>query len=207
MEFVSAPNGQEFNVYSDRIPSWNGWLASIVLDSFGNHIGVDGTSKSISNSVDIQLLMALRAKSDVIVTTGKTARIEGYKASRFAPIAIVSQQQDPKEGIPAFSQPGDFESIVLKSNGSELDFVELGLQLTSLGFKRFLFEGGPSTMKQLLRSNVESELVLSIVCEDSSKRLVPRSIAETLLGLRPEFDLVDDFLVDQNRVTRWARKG
>jgi hypothetical protein len=48
---------------------------------------------------------------------------------------------------------------------------------------------------------------LSIVSEDSSKKLVPRSIAETLLGLRPEFDLVDDFLVDQNRVTRWARKG
>ncbi len=207
MDLVSVAYGQEFNFYSDRIPSWNGWLASMVLDSNGNHIGVDGTSKSISNSVDIQLLMALRAKSDVIVTTGKTARIEAYKASRFAPIAIVSRQPKPLDGIPALSQTGDFESIVLKSDGRELDFIELGRQLSLLGFNRFLFEGGPSTMSQLLRSNVASGLVLSVVDVDSSQKLEPRRIAEASLGLGPEFEQADDFVAERNRVTRWVRKA
>jgi riboflavin biosynthesis pyrimidine reductase len=207
LDIISVAYGQEFNFYSDRIPSWNGWLASMVLDSKGNHVGVDGTSKSISNSEDIKLLMALRAKCDVIVTTGKTARIEAYKASRFAPIAIVSRQPKPLDGIPAFSQTGAFESIVLKSEGLELDFDELGRQLTSLGFNKFLFEGGPSTMSQLLRSNVASELVLSVVDVDSSKKFEPRKIAETRLGLGSEFELADDFLAEKNRVTRWVRKG
>lgn len=207
MDLVSVSYGQEFNFYSERLPSWNGWLASMVLDSNGNHIGVDGTSKSISNSMDIHLLMALRAKSDVIVTTGKTARIEAYKASRFAPIAIVSRQPKPLDGIPAFSQTGDFKSIVLRSDGLELDFDELGRQLRTLGFNRFLFEGGPSTMSQLLRSDVASELVLSVVDVDASQKLEPRRIAETRLGLGPEFVLADDFLAERNRVTRWVRTG
>jgi riboflavin biosynthesis pyrimidine reductase len=179
----------------------------MVLDSNGNHIGVDGTSKSISNRMDIHLLMALRAKSDVIVTTGKTARIEAYKASGFAPIAIVSRQPKPQDGIPAFSQTGDFKSIVLRSDGLELDFDELGRQLRTLGFNRFLYEGGPSTMSQLLRSDVASELVLSVVDVDASQKLEPRRIAETRLGLGPEFVLADDFLAERNRVTRWVRTG
>jgi hypothetical protein len=48
---------------------------------------------------------------------------------------------------------------------------------------------------------------LSVVDLDSSQKLEPRRIAETRLGLGPEFVLADDFLAERNRVTRWVRTG
>jgi hypothetical protein len=206
LDVVSIPSGQEFNFYSGRIPSWNGWVASIVLDVHGNHFGADGTSKSISNNLDFKLLMALRAKCDVIVTTGKTARLESYKASRFAPIAIISRQSNPKIGIPAFSEPGAFESILLESSGVDLDFHHLGEQLRSLGFNRFLFEGGPSTLRVLMNSCEQAKLVMSIAGLDHSQKLDAQIFAQTSLGIEAHLHTTDEFSIGLNKVAILARE-
>lgn len=205
METLVIPSGQEFNIYSSRFPSWKNWLATMVLDPNGNHVGEDGTSKSISNYQDLQLLLALRSKSDVIVTTGKTARIESYKNSRFAPIAVVTKSAKSLKNIPALEEVGEFENFVLSTDSEKIDFAEIEAQLKNRGFEAILFEGGPASLTELFSSKLEIQFVLSVIGGGSLDESYIRQLAQERLGLTEEFSPVDDFLIGQNRVIRWVK--
>ena len=63
---------------------------NLAVDSEGLVAGVTGSSNDVSNQLDRTLLAALRKQSDVIVTSGATARAENLKASKFAPIVVLS---------------------------------------------------------------------------------------------------------------------
>ncbi|MFM6971403.1 MAG: hypothetical protein ACKOWH_02290 [Rhodoluna sp.] len=136
-----------------------GWRAAIVLNANGEFIGRDGSSKSISNDSDRALLFELRSQSDVIVTTGKTARSEQYQSSKFAPIAFITRNPESLRNIPAFMVPGDFPNRILTSKNHDLNW--LPDQIRELGFSRPLFEGGPDSLNQLIDSGVAIEIFAS----------------------------------------------
>ena len=205
MEKLVIPSGQEFNIFSSRFPSWKNWLATMVLDIDGNHTGEDGTSKSVSNDLDLQLLLALRSRSNVIVTTGKTARTEGYKSSRFAPIAILTRRAETLKNIPALDQVGAFENLVLRSETEHINFAEVQENLKSRGFNTFLFEGGPASLSELLSSKLEIQFVLSVIGGGDLDLKYIRQIALERVGLTDEFSLEDDFLAGENRVLRLVK--
>jgi riboflavin biosynthesis pyrimidine reductase len=59
-----------------------------------------GNSDSASNEIDRALLRVIRSQSNLIITSGKTARDENLNASSFAPMLILTRATDPLE-IPA----------------------------------------------------------------------------------------------------------
>jgi riboflavin biosynthesis pyrimidine reductase len=185
----------------------------MVVNLEGAHFGSDGTSKSISNNLDLALLMALRSKSSVIVTTGETARKESYRSSRFAPLAFITKNPQSLADLPAIKEQGSFENIFLKQNGPNLNFNEITGQLKEMGFNSFLFEGGPSSLQLLLNSSESVKLVFSFTNTDASGRLAKRKWEplEALSKALPEFghaselSLEDDFEAGQNRVITWVK--
>lgn len=212
MESLQIAEGQAFNVLGARIPNWSGWLASIVVDKFGNHVGADGTSKTIGNDLDLQLLMALRSKCSVIVTTGATARAEKYKSSRFAPIAFITKNQNSLSDVPAVKSVGTNPNIFLESSSDKIDFVEIETKLSHQGHASFLFEGGPSTLQQLVESGNQMQLVLSIIdggqsAHDSADHKELQQALHRVLAKDSALELADDFIAGQNRITRWVKQG
>ena len=65
---------------------------SFVVDSFGSSVNRDGNSKGLGNETDLELLRTLRANSEVVLTSGLTARAENYRMPRHADLAIFTAQ-------------------------------------------------------------------------------------------------------------------
>jgi hypothetical protein len=163
------------------------WVrVNIVTDTLGNVVGTSGTSRELTGGADRDLLKALRKESDVVVLGGSTVRAEPDSIPRKSPVAIVSQSGDvPLEAlkrargritilhgrgatIPAFA-----DGVVLK----EFTGAAILSALRKLGYKRIVFEGGPTLASLILQSGLVDEL-----CQTISPQL----------GIRvPELALVD----------------
>lgn len=73
--------------------------SSFVVDYTGSSVNQVGNSKGIGNETDLELLKALRAKSEVVLTSGLTARVEGYKMPRHADLAIFTAKGVSQLGL------------------------------------------------------------------------------------------------------------
>jgi riboflavin biosynthesis pyrimidine reductase len=86
----------------DCYGTWVGIRSNHVINSSGELSGPDGSSRSISTPEDRELLIALRAKANLVVVDAKTARSERYGLpSSGAALAIFSATGDFTD-IPAF---------------------------------------------------------------------------------------------------------
>ena len=199
--------GQEFNQFVENIPAWTGWLATLVSDEHGHLVGLDGNSKGIGNQLDLQFLLALRSRADVIVTTGKTARAESYKASRFAPLAFLTKTRASLSDLPAVLEPGAHENIFLEPLDGVQVFEWANEELTKKGYTSILFEGGSSSLESLWSSDLNIQLVFSIAnCQEAEDVDVATVISKALPWLNMH-ELADDFVLAPNRVTRWVKSA
>ena len=73
--------------------------SSFVVDDTGSFVNDAGNSRGIGNESDLELLKALRAKSEVVLTSGLTARAEGYKMPRHADLAIFTARGVAQLGL------------------------------------------------------------------------------------------------------------
>lgn len=205
MRRIDVIAGQEFNQFVENMPAWTGWLATLVSSEAGLLVGHDGNSKGIGNRIDLQLLIALRSKADVICTTGATARAESYKASRFAPVAFLTKSRDSLREIPAVVEPGQHENIFLEPKRGFDAFEWSSAEMNDRGFTSILFEGGPSSLEALWKSDVPAQLVFSIAnCREPEKVNVLK-VLETALPWLKSHQLADDMVFGTNRVTRWVK--
>lgn len=205
MRRIDAVAGQEFNQFVEFIPAWSGWLATIVSNEEGLIVGQDGNSKGIGNQIDLQMLMALRSKADVICTTGKTARAESYKASRFAPLAFLTKSRESLSELPAVIEPGAHENIFIEPRADVDPFNWANTELTNMGFTSILFEGGPSSLEVLWLADLPVQLVFSIAnCQEAQDVDVLDILGKALPWLKSP-ELVDDIVIGPNRVTRWVK--
>ena len=65
---------------------------SFVVDENGEVANSSGNSKGIGNQTDLELLRSMRASSEVVLTSGLTARLEQYRMPRHADLAIFTAQ-------------------------------------------------------------------------------------------------------------------
>ena len=207
MRRIDAAAGQEFNQFVENIPAWSGWLATLVSNEDGLIVGQDGSSKGIGNQVDLQLLMALRSKADVICTTGRTARAESYKASRFAPLAFLTKSRESLSKISAVVEPGSHANIFIEPRAGIDPFNWANKELNNMGFTSILFEGGPSSLEHLWLADLPIQLVFSIAeCQEAEDVDVLEILGIALPWLKSP-ELVDDIVIGPNRVTRWVKSS
>lgn len=119
--------------------------ASLVVSPSGNHVGSDGTSKTLGGQADFEWFTGLRNRAEVILTSGKTYRDESYKPPRKARLAVFSTKHgspDLLDGAISIGpkQASDYEGAVryLLTEGYGSIHCEFGpkgfIALTRAGF-------------------------------------------------------------------------
>ena len=204
MEYLEVQPGQEFNTLQDQFGNWNGWLCSYAVDAYGNTVGEAGTSSDLSSPFDLELLKSLRSQADCIVTTGKTARTENYKASKFAPIAFLTRSPNSLNEIPAFAQPGEFVNIVFSDFEDSTLFLDVKAALEKLGFKKLLFEGGVSSLRALMSQSANLSLLTSISNSQAPASVDSVQVLRGLIGDDIQANIVKDLVTNSNRVIQWS---
>ncbi len=140
-----------------------------------NGTNLDASSDNSSNKLDRELLKFIRSQSDLIITTGKTARAENLTASKFAPMLILTTSSDDldiaavqvNEGKPVYitqrlgtQYPSD-KAIAIGGVQDELpEFVDSFCRANS--FKHSVFESGMETAKIFAASGKINEVNLTL---------------------------------------------
>lgn len=201
------------------------FLLNFVSNENGDFVGENQSSRDLSNELDYQALMGYRQAADGIFTTAGTARVEQYRRSRLAPLALISRSGD-FSGIPAVeaeqSLPTNNKVYLLVKRSLvratkarytapwvqvvSIGFgsaFEISFRLTRLGWRRILVEAGPTFAKWLINKSMIRGLALTIVGVTSQNPLVASQAALRNLGIAgAELESAD--LVDTTMFTRWT---
>jgi riboflavin biosynthesis pyrimidine reductase len=207
MQVVEIVSGQEMNFFAESFGNWQGWSASLVIGTRGETQGDDGTSKPLSNPFDLSILLALRSKADLIVTTGETARAEEYRTSRFAPIAVISRRPESLLTLPLFSENQSNRNMVLSPRAKQTIPEALADAGLATAGSKILFEGGLSTLRELIRQGLNLNLIISRPNSAIGSELEALDVYQTLNLPHENSELLDDLLIGQHRVLRFSING
>lgn len=129
--------------------------ASLVVSDQGLFSGEHGTSKTLSDPVDKLWLSALRRHSQIVLTSGKTFRVEQYRMPKTADLAVLTTKELDTSRL----EPRPEQSLhLLKSSAS---FEGSITDLQAVGYTRIHVEFGPTGIKALLASELRFTLFLS----------------------------------------------
>lgn len=155
----------------------------------GDYMDDSGSSRGISNSADLGLLLQARSESDVAVTGGGTARAEKLNSTARCSICLVSNSLNtlslpllkPAEGhkvLLASSEPSLLEAASMQTVVeciTLIDGLPLAKQLVeslrSRGFKRILLEGGPKLIQAFSSDELINEVHLTVTGSRSKMTL------------------------------------
>lgn len=125
--------------------------ANIVQGASGEFVDESGSSRGISNALDLERLLALRTLSDVVVTDGETARKEQYKVPRVADLAVITRQ-----GYTPRESDSTRKYVELRQN--PLDAVQ---SLIDSGYKRILLEVGPNLLRSMALAGLVDQICIT----------------------------------------------
>jgi hypothetical protein len=132
-------------------------------------------SDEITTQADRTLLKFIRSQSDLIVTTGKTARVENLSASNFANLLIVTNS-DELIAIPA-TQVNKGRPVMLTQrfetdypNVSAATIGKIQEPITQFvtafcranSYTRPVLESGPATIREFAQAKLISEMNLTV---------------------------------------------
>lgn len=234
------PTLQKFEGLSRDDQSWiiakeygicNGWRVNFAIDAAGKSFGETGSSIDVATELDRLLLGKLRSLADVIVTSGQTARVEKYRSSKHAPIAIFTNTGD-LDAVPAIQGTQYFTPLVLapssKTNEIESGLSDVDVQVLAYetsgesgswpsaiasvlhheGFQSPILESGLSTLRQFIENNVVDEICLTVTYPSSipiSARNLSATNLEKNLGPIDGFKLTNLFSDGKATFSRWRR--
>ena len=173
-----ALDDTDFESVSAWYPKIRGSRFNFVISpkSSGNQ-----NSNELSNPVDRYILKAIRSQSDLIITTGKTARDENLTASKFAPLVIITK--DPNIDIPATNLSTErpvfiasYESIFRDYANPNLKFIKLNVEsfadsaesvLADLESDSPVFETGLNAFRDLAIAGLIDEVCLTVTSSAS----------------------------------------
>jgi riboflavin biosynthesis pyrimidine reductase len=128
--------------------------ASLVVSKAGLSINELGNSKGLGNSTDLQLLKWFRGRSQIVLTSGKTAAAEEYRYPSSAELAILSRS--------------DRKYVYLENDlnrvrflGDQKSYTSAVEALHSQGFERIHTEFGESGFFELVQSGIADGFVSS----------------------------------------------
>jgi hypothetical protein len=176
LEQVFPVAGKEVAFESEHLavlyPKVEGLRFNFVI---ANGTNLAATSDNSTNKLDRELLRFIRSQSDLIITTGKTARAENLAASRFAPMLILTTSSEDlniaavqaNEGKPVYitqrlgiQYPSE-KAIAIGGVQDQLpEFVDSFCRANS--FKHSVLESGMETAKIFASSGNINEVNLTL---------------------------------------------
>ncbi len=109
--------------------------ATLVVGPEGEHVGPDGTSKSLGGKADFDWFVSVRRRAEVVLTSGKSYVDEIYRPPANAELAVFSRALTASDLGPG---------IMLISENQAANFREAVKHLQSLGFEKIQCEFGPT---------------------------------------------------------------
>ena len=158
------------------------WVRAMMLHTLdGAYFGPDGSSKSLSNSRDRDVLLETRRSADVVLVGAATIRAERYRPMRTnAVVAIVSPSLDLPWEEPLFGESTHTPIVFTVTGNERREALEVALEmqeqgkvqivplpdpaidsLTYLheqGHQRIVCEGGPRLLESLFQFVDELDL-------------------------------------------------
>ena len=194
LEQVFPVSGTEVAFDSEHLavlyPKVEGLRFNFVI---ANGTNLDASSDNSTNKLDRELLKFIRSQSDLIITTGKTARAENLTASKFATMLILTTSSEDlniaavqeNEGKPVYitqrlgtQYPSD-KAIAIGGVQDELpEFVDSFCRANS--FKYSVLESGMETAKIFASSGKINEVNLTLT--KFTSKLDAEDTAKDFLG-------------------------
>jgi riboflavin biosynthesis pyrimidine reductase len=145
--------------------------ASLVVSNDGQTISEMGNSKGLGNETDLQLLKWFRARSQIVLTSGKTAFAEEYRYPSSAELAILSRSERNYTSLEK-----DLGRVrFLADQASYVSAVET---LHSQGFERIHTEFGIEGFVELVQSGFADGFVSSVSASGVTEFLVTTQLTE-----------------------------
>lgn len=156
----------------------------------GQFFGVNGSSRDISNEVDLAHLIKLRSQADALLVGGATARAEDYRpAKRFETYVFTTQPQST-----------DLSPIEFDNDDGLVERV--GEVISK--HKRALSECGPALLNKMLRLGLVNQLFLTVSFAEEPNKFSAEKSAELLLEL-DGYNLDKFEVVGNSALTLWRR--
>ena len=174
--------------YQSPEPNWV--RANMVISQDGHFVGSSNSSRDLTSQVDLQLLLLLRALSDVVLVGANTARVESYRQPKVRDEFAFLDRQPPRLAIVSSSLEldvtsnlfhGGFHRTLVINAGENfaseemLDAADvvsvkndenfattLIATLLDLNLLKVTCEGGPTLLSQLLLADVVDEYDLTV---------------------------------------------
>ena len=186
-EVFPTPSSIEVDLNSTDFEAVATWYPKILGSRFNFVISSkpsgNQNSNEISNTVDRYILKTIRSRSDLIITTGKTARDENLTSSKFAPVVIITK--DPNNiDIPATNLSSEKPVVIASSESLGRDYANTNLKFMKLNVTGFaasaaallaeleshspVFETGLNSFRDLAAAGLIDELCLTVTSAASS---------------------------------------
>ncbi len=164
--------------YFKELVSGYDLTASLVCDENGNTVNREGSSAGIGNQTDLALLIALRRKSQVVLTSGETFRADQYRFPKFADLAVLTR------GSIDIAVPVGQHLLILDSSYSRA----IG-DLISRGYLRVHIEFGLTGIQELVSQSRLDALFLSSTSLQGVHMLAQK------LGVTPTIYCLEDLCI------------
>ena len=157
----------------------------------------EANSDLSSSEADRFFLKVIRSQSDLIVTTGATARSEALKASKYAPLLLLTKQEElhcPATQLQSekkvFVTVKDqlFENTNAKAVGLTNEPLASWIEnfMLNQDFQTVVVEAGLTVTRELLAMDLAEEFCLSVTgATDSDEATIFAKSFLLELGLRP----------------------
>jgi hypothetical protein len=194
LEQVFPVSGTEVAFDSEHLavlyPKVEGLRFNFVI---ANGTNLDTSSDNSTNKLDREMLKFIRSQSDLIITTGKTARAENIAASKFAPMLILTTSSDDldiaavqvNEGKPVYitqrlgTQYPSEKAIAIGGVQDQLpEFVDSFCRANN--FKHSVLESGMETARIFVSSASINEVNLTLT--NFTSKLDAEDTAQDFLG-------------------------
>ncbi len=129
--------------------------ASLVVSKHGQTVSELGTSKSLGNETDLQLLKWFRSRSQIVLTSGKTAFAENYRYPSSAELAILSRSERKYSSL-------DNDLSRVRFLADQASYVSAVETLHSQGFERIHTEFGLEGFIEMVQSGFADGFVSSV---------------------------------------------
>jgi riboflavin biosynthesis pyrimidine reductase len=174
--------------YESSEPNWV--RANMIISQDGHFVGSTNSSRDLTSQVDLQLLLLLRALSDVVLVGANTARDENYRQPKARDEFAFLDRKPPRLAVISSSlkldttsnifHGGFYRTLVINAGdnvASEelLDVADvvsvrndenfaasLIATLSELKLLKVTCEGGPTLLSQLLLADVVDEYDLTV---------------------------------------------